>query len=96
MQWKAKLEEAGIDKWQASATYERAGKWHNTQQEKLRGQAFAASRKEKAVAMTDPKKGAKVISKALNPAPASPMIFARRDKVGPKGGANRKYRNQPF
>ena len=35
--------------------------------------------------MSDPIKGAKKISKALNPVAASPLLFAKRDRIGPKG-----------
>ena len=58
-----------------------------SRQDTVRSQAFEAGRKEKAAAMTCGKKGAKHISRALNPPSASPLLYARRDKLGFKGEA---------
>ena len=56
-EWKTKLEEAGTSELKSYPIYKRAEGWHQAQQDRIRGQAFAANRKEKAIALTCPKKG---------------------------------------
>ena len=85
MEWRLKISEAGGDTWQATSVIKRAEAWHQKKQDIIRSQAFAVGRQEKASAMSCKIKGAKQISNALNPASASPLLYARRDRIGHKG-----------
>lgn len=85
--WKDRIDEIGKCSWQSYPVSKRAETWHQGQQDKYRSQAFAANRKQKTEEMTCPKKCTKNISKALNKQAASPLLYAKRDRTGPKGEA---------
>ena len=84
---KDRIEEIGAGSWQSYPIIKRAEAWHQKKQDAIRSQAFEAARGEKAFDMACKKKGAKKISAALNPTAASPLLYARRDRVGLKGEA---------